>query len=727
MASDIISHLKWDEDSSSWDVQTNEEHSEGVAKLAEEFAGAFGMASWGRALGILHDKGKEKTDFQRYIRIVSGYDAANVGRFNDKTHAYVGALYAYSYYKPFGAILPFVIAGHHRGIQDFSELKETLQKEWPQEVSENAVLPELTFPEKFRTEQVQDLNHIIRMLFSCLVDADYLDTERFMQPSTFALRGGKRSLEELLPLLEEKINSFATTAPDTPVNRIRNEVQQRCCETSTMQPGFYALTVPTGGGKTLSSVLWAMRHAVKYGKKRIIIAIPYTSIIIQTAAVLRSIFNRETDDDNVLEHHSGMESATDKDESIKTTASLATENWDYPIIVTTNVQLFESMYSNRPSKCRKLHNIANSVIILDEVQSLPTQYLQPIVDGLQTYQKLFNTTVLFTTASMPTLQDCKQYRLKGIPYIENIIPAEMQLQQRLRRVDIEFADDKKITCKELAEQLCHHKRVLCIVSTRDKARKLFEELPDEGLTLHLSKNMYSKHIRKCIEQIKAALLADGSTIIRVVSTQLVEAGVDIDFPIVYREEAGLDSILQAAGRCNREGLLKRGTTKVFALEGNLPLGHLTMCNNARMNMLNIDDWQSVSAMEAYYEQLYCRVTNFDEAQIGSSTQHLNFETASNNFHLIDDKNSVSIIIPTEESEKYIKLLKTYGINYFLMRKLQPYMVSINLYSKTVKSLISNGAIMEIAQNCYLLTDSIQYDKKKGLCPNEHWLSDNLIL
>ena len=243
------------------------------------------------------------------------------------------------------------------------------------------------------------INHLVRVLFSCLVDADYLDTEKFMNVSSASQRGHHKKLSELQILLEDHFCKLNNNSEDSTVNVIRRCVQEQCIKMSSGENGFYSLTVPTGGGKTLSSLLWAMRHAVCNGQKRIIIAIPYTSIIVQTASVLKSIFGEE----NVLEHHSQftIDSIIDKDIRLK--AKLASENWDYPIVVTTNVQLFESMFSNKPSDCRKLHNIANSVIILDEVQTLPTDYLQPIVDALKSYQRMFGISVLFTTASQPVL------------------------------------------------------------------------------------------------------------------------------------------------------------------------------------------------------------------------------------------------------------------------------------------------------------------------------------
>ena len=244
-----------------------------------------------------------------------------------------------------------------------------------------------------------DLHHIVRMLFSCLVDADSLDTEAFLEPELAKQRGSHTSMQELLNALEKHLEGLKTNAPDTEVNRIRNYVQEKCVKASLGEVGFYSLTVPTGGGKTLASVLWALHHAVKNNLQRIIIAIPYTSIIVQTAATLKCIFG----EDNVLEHHSNINLEEAKDKELCERLQLATENWDYPIIVTTNVQLFESLFSNKRSDCRKLHNIVKSVIILDEVQTLPLGFYKPIVHTLNTLQRVFGASILFTTASQPIL------------------------------------------------------------------------------------------------------------------------------------------------------------------------------------------------------------------------------------------------------------------------------------------------------------------------------------
>ena len=503
-------------------------------------------------------------------------------------------------------ILSHIILGHHGGLKDYGDFELKMREQIPEDINVIPLDIPLTLPSNFKPE-ASDFNHLIRILYSCLVDADYLDTEGFMNEENAELRKDKQSLCNLLPKLEAHLQNISASASDTPVNKIRAQVQKQCIVCADDSPGFFSLTVPTGGGKTLSSLVWAMKHAIKYNKRRIIIAIPYTSIIVQTAEILREIFGVE----NILEHHSNVDLDFKDDEHIKSQnrqrLKLATENWDYPIIVTTNVRLFESMYSNKPSACRKLHNISNSVIILDEVQTLPTQYLQPIVDGLKSYQRLFGASILFTTASQPILTGKhfgtnNSIKFDGIDNIKEIVPQSFLLHEKLSRVNLSI-DEKSSNYDEIAERISKHDRVLCIVNTRKVAQELFSRLPKEGLTFHLSRMMCPIHVKETIQKIKDALKNNSDKVIRVVATQLIEAGVDIDFPIVYRQEAGLDSILQAAGRCNREGKLNsKGSAYVFSIEGVNHYGQIKFANNARKNIVGNPDWFAPETMEKYFEQ-----------------------------------------------------------------------------------------------------------------------------
>ena len=719
-----ISHIRLNSSGEVESIQSNEEHLSGVANLAERFANEFGMGSWGRVLGLLHDKGKERKAFQDYIKKNSGYDST-IQYPTEHTHAFVGGVIAKSLYgKAATDLLCNQIVSHHTGLHDYYEMDGILNKEIPLGVNQSVEKIGLNKP-PFALD-LKDFNHLSRMLFSCLVDADYLDTELFMDEESARKRINDIKLESLLPLLETYIDNLQTCSAESEVNAIRRIVQERCVSTADMAKGFYSLTVPTGGGKTLSSLVWALRHAVHNGMKRIIIAIPYTSIIVQTASILKKIFGEES----VLEHHSNFDPQSLKGKEMQHKAKLATENWDYPIVVTTNVQLFESMFSNKPSDCRKLHNIVNSVIILDEVQTLPTDYLQPIVDALKSYQRMFGISVLFTTASQPVLsgliEGCNpQAEFQGIDNITEIIPKEYALHDRLRRVRLDI-DNTGSTYDEIVNRLSRHDKVLCIVNTRNDAREIFELLPKEGLTIHLSRMMCPRHISKAIQEIKQALSDNSETVIRVVATQLIEAGVDIDFPVVYREEAGLDSILQAAGRCNREGKLDIATTYVFSLSVEHKLyGSIIDANNARLNMVNVNDWFAPETMTEYFRQLYCRKGTFDKKDLKTllyKPTEMCFAEATKEFRLIEETGK-TVYVNMDDSLELVERLKSDGITYSLIKQLSQY--SVNIHERDFQKLLSYGAIEEVIEGIYVVNDRAQYDEKIGLRLDNHWMNEIL--
>lgn len=725
-----ISHIrKIGDNREDWEIQSNEDHTKGVAKLASEFASHFEMSEWGKVLGLLHDKGKEQKTFQQHIIKSSEYDVG-VKVEGDSSHAYVGGLIARQLYPKEACLLVNPLMGHHRGLYDYTDLEDELEKKIPADVNIEIPKYQLSLPKiKY---QSKDFHHLVRMLYSCLVDADFLDTEHFMDNEHSRLRRLRKSLEDLYPLLTNYLSNLKAGAKNTEVNNIRQEIQQYCINESIGPSGFYSLTVPTGGGKTLSSLVWAFKHAIFHQKKRIIIAIPYTSIIVQTASILRNIFGEE----NVLEHHSNVDPDQLKDGELKERIKLSTENWDAPIIVTTNVQLFESMFASHSSKCRKLHNLCNSVIILDEVQTLPTDFLQPIVDALDSYSRMFKVSVLFTTASQPVLQGEHRgvnpmVKLKGLENIKEIIPQSANLHERLRRVKLEFMDENPCSYEEIVDKINQYDRVLCVVNTRRDAKEIFDRLPNDGINIHLSRMMCPAHISKEIERIKTELKDPNSKVIRVVSTQLIEAGVDIDFPIVFRQEAGLDSVLQAAGRCNREGRLNMGTTYVFSLskERALPPGFISRTNSARKNMGSCYDWFSPKAMNDYFLQLYARVKDFDKQKIQDSLYKMNellMETAAEKFKLIDDT-TVPVVVNWEcgESMSLLEELKQKGPSYHLMKKLSFYSVNIN--QRQLVDLLKDGIIEEVIAGVYFAPRCSQYSNSLGLLTDNQWLEETFIV
>ena len=727
-----ISHIRKNNDGVIEAFQSNEEHSLGVAKLAMQFADEFGMGDWGYVLGILHDKGKEKKEFQEYIRDINGMLGHKRWTQKGKAHSYVGAILANELYPEYFPIMSQPIMGHHGSLQNYYDFRRSMSQSMPAEVHKPKEIAPLQNVETIESiDNEFDFSVFMRMLFSCLKDADILDTEKFMNHVKTQSYAKCSTLQELLPRLISKLQELSNN--NSHVNRIRKRVQDWCIQESEGEKGFYGLTVPTGGGKTLSSVLWAMKHAIHNGQKRIIIAIPFTSIIVQTAKILKGIFGEE----NVLEHHCNffVDEGTDNEE-LKERICAAMTNWDYPIIVTTNVQLFESMFSNKASDCRKLHNIANSVIILDEVQALPTEYINPVLEMLEAYKNYFGVSVLFMTASQPILcgtdKSWNNKIFKGIAPEEwhEIIPSTEQLHDKLRRVEIKV-EKNEFSYEDIANTLCKYPRVLCIVNSRKDAKEIFDKLPKEG-RYHLSRLMCPVDVQTKIDTIQNALRTD-APIVRVVSTQLVEAGVDIDFPIVFRQEAGLDSILQAAGRCNREGKNKLGHTFVFKLDHCPIKGTLSDAINAfkMFKQDNYDDWLSPSAMYDYYKWLY-KEADFDKEHIleecGWDKKEycpaINFETIHNKFKLIEN-DGVGIVVLTNNNKELLQQIKAEGhLEQLKLRKLGKY--TVNICRRDFENLLSQGLLEELIPGIYQTININQYDQNVGLVFDNIFLNELLI-
>lgn len=737
----IISHLKQDTYSLEWQIQSNEQHQANVARLAKQFADEFGLGDWAEFIGLIHDKGKERIDFQNYIKKTSGYDI-DVPSFKEKTHAWIGALIAKNAIPTLYPMLTIPILGHHAGLCDYTDLSGLSAKVVPSEVDLNISVPKLSL-EFFKKhnlltrERQKYIHHVLRMLFSCLVDADFLDTENFMQPEKTQLRENCLTLGDLLPKLEKTLLGFSS---ESRVNKIRKQIQDCCREKSQKPSGVYSLTVPTGGGKTLSSLLWAMLHAIKNNKRRIIIAIPYTSIISQTANIFKDIFG----DDAVLEHHSNYDFNENENEEFNP-QKLATENWDAPIVITTNVQLFESMYASHPIRCRKLHNIANSVVILDEVQTLPGEHLQAIVDALKAYNQLFGASILFTTASQPTLKGKVKGHdkdLDGFSDIEELIPENFKLHDQLRRVDLVFEDAVSVSYEQLADRIMSYDRVLCIVNTRKVAAELYQRLPNDENNYHLSRNMCPEHVDAVLDVIKSRLKdPNDNKPIRVITTQLIEAGVDIDFPVVMRQEIGLDSILQAAGRCNREGKMsENGKTYVFKIEGvNVPRGDMSFANDARKKMNEFSDLFSPDAMKDYFVRFYKMIHTFDkkEQALGNeniesllhNSRELCFDTADKYFKYIED-NGYTVVVNYQNSSELVKKIENDGYDKKIFRKLQRYSVGVpkDVFDKlnetgTVQPILIHGK----ESGLYYVFDEQQYDKDFGLFVNNHFQTDTFFI
>ena len=747
------------------------EHLSEVSRLAAEFAAEFDSADWASLAGLWHDLGKYRTGFQRYIRQCGDPDAHIENRVAgpEKTHSAAGALWAAQYLTEvdrragpvLARVMAYLIAGHHAGLDNwFGGLNERLSKdESKKELADAlaAVLPahilhpiaELPGIATIRADQALAIPGRfalwVRMLFSCLVDADFLDTEAFMSPDKAVARNGFMPLAEMEKALATRLAEMASQVisrgeADSPVNRKRAEVLQSCRHKAEMPPGVFTLTVPTGGGKTLSSLAFALRHAVRHDKRRVIYAIPYTSIIEQTADIFRGIFGEA----NVIEHHSNVEAEPTQETS---RSRLACENWDAPLVVTTNVQLLESLFARKTSRCRKLHNLVNSVIVLDEAQLLPVPYLQPVIDVLRLLVKDYGVTLVLCTATQPALNTRASFdaarQLRGFQADEmtEIIDDIGSLYAALDRVRVHVPTDLNVSQNwdGLAAAMANHDAVLTIVSRRADSRELYARLKKEnhkGLW-HLSGLMCAQHRSDNIGAIKAALKArlkalaagDEPHPVRVVSTQLVEAGVDIDFPVVYRALAGLDSIAQAAGRCNREGRLEKGDVHVFVPPKRPPAGLLRQAEQttrAVWGALPPDaDPLGVGRFPEYFRQLY-EDANLDEKGIADLLRvgkeaDVNFRAAAESFRLIDNQDSATVFVRYQRGEAesginiLLQKLRKDGPDRWLLRKLQRYAVTI--YQYDLQRLLLAGDVVPLGGDwpgLYVQDSDLLYDSVLGV-------------
>ena len=720
-----------------------------TARLAAEFAKPFGAEDWAALAGLWHDLGKYQPAFQRYIRDKADLDAHIEGAPGRVDHSTPGALYAVGKLGGEGRLLAYLIAGHHAGMTDYhaadvgsraleTRLKRAEESRVLQYVNDESIPDQLLQkfglkgqpPGKDGKDILKGCHLWLRMLYSCLVDADFLDTESFMQPKRPEQRQGFPSIPALLQRFDHYMGALLDGAEPTKVNRIRAEVLHSCREMAQTGPGVFSLTVPTGGGKTLSSMAFALRHAQKHGKRRVIYVIPYTSIIEQTADVFRKAFGEHAD--AVVEHHSSAES--DPAEEDRNTR-LATENWDAPLIVTTTVQFLESLIAARSSRCRKLHNIVDSVVVLDEAQMLPPEFRQVILDTLNRLMRDYGVSLVICTATQPELGSVESFQLKysGLPEPVEIAPEPDELHRDLKRVDVELPDDFNQPVEEwgtLAEELTEHDSFLCIVNKRKDCRDLYEALQSrmhEG-TWHLSALMCGQHRADTIRAIKESLSVGRST--RVVSTQLVEAGVDLDFPVVYRAMAGLDSIAQAAGRCNREGKLEGyGKVKVFIPPTN-NFGLVKRAEEAAREVLRgfNGDVLHPQLYKDYFQCFYGRIPpNKADIQTLLTAQGvaINFRTAADKFKIIDDSWQETIFVSYgEEGAALLDQLRRCGPERWLMRKLQRYAVPVNKQNR--EQLQVDGFIDEPFPGIYLQIKPELYDQHLGLIPEPELRPENLI-
>lgn len=758
----FYSHTKPDRPINEW--ESLEAHLHDVADLSEQFGGKFGFPSIARQIGLWHDLGKYSAAFQDYLKKAG--EVACEDDFSEKLlrnqpkvdHSTPGAKFAFnqissdSLFSLVRYFLAYAISGHHAGMPDLvaetgqSGLLERLRKrteplnEIPPDIAKNSI--NLSEFRGFKPVSNRQGSHesgfqfsfLNRMLFSSLVDADFLATERFMKAEAL-----ERPVHENLPewdrlskILANHVDSRSKSRREQldDFNRgkeildYRDALFQACVDSSSFSPGFYQLQAPVGTGKTLASLAFAVNHANHHSLDRIIYAIPFTSIVDQTASEFRSLA-KPMGPHFLIEHHSNLLAINDTTEN-----RLLSENWDAPLVVTTNVQLFESLFSNRPSQCRKLHRISRSVLILDEAQTIPPSLLIPCLKALEELVRNYNVTVLICSATPPALirTDHFPFGLNSLKDVTGIVNKTHLLPRRVQSNHL-----GRLTIDELADRLVKEPNALCIVNTRPMAHQLFyacwQRLDEKGRErlFHLSTWICGEHRRHVLNEIKTRLNGHPAEPALVISTQVVEAGVDIDFPVVFRAMAGLDSIAQASGRCNREGKTELGMFYLFEpAELNLH-GYLGMTiANAREVLVNGADPLDPQTVCKYFEMSYWKLGHeldkeriylgdyFITEQLSSDIEaRFKFRTVARKFRMIDDSSS-SIIVPFGiEGENLVsKIQRMEKLSLLDWRKLQRYSVSV--HSATLEKLVSSHAVLVQENYPPVLINRLLYNEKLGL-------------
>lgn len=721
-------------------------HLKHTADLAEKFASVFQASRWGYTAGLWHDIGKYSAEFQNMLKAANAIDAHIEGETKSHKkrvdHSTAGAQYVAKTLDDAGRLLAYVIAGHHAGLPNGSDGAEggsSLEARLSKKIPETSPPGDFLQLLKHETLGARDLpftldqkrfgfqiSFFIRMLYSALVDADYLDTEAFFDTEKSSRREGYPTLVELEgPLFAELKRLKDKTGPSpSNVNRRRAEILRDCLAAAEKEPGLFSLTVPTGGGKTLSSLAFGIRHALKHGLRRIIYVIPFTSIIEQNAKVFRKIF-AEVSLDAVLEHHSNFEPEKENHRS-----RLACENWDAPIIVTTNVQFFESLFANRSSRCRRLHNIAGSVVILDEVQTLPAKYLRPCIETLRELSESYRTSIVLCSATQPALRVRDDF-CEGLENVREIISDTVGLFADMKRVKAQLLFDTSheklageiLPDEQLAVKIRSHEQVLCVVNTRKHARVIFERIQETGGAYHLSALMCPAHRTKVFNEIRGRIKDDKPC--RVVSTQLIEAGVDIDFPAVYRAMAGIDSIAQAAGRCNREGKQDCGTVYVFNPESEIPPGFFRETAQTSEGVIRHfpDDFLCLDAIEEFFRDYYwSKGYLLDEKNIlselhaGAGRGNFPFKKIAGDFRFIENEGKPVIVPWGDDGEKLVKTIRNAPPDYSFNRKAQRFTVQI--YPNVWKGLVDTGCVEILHDQYPVLIREDLYRDDLGLCPED---------
>lgn len=676
------------------DWQGLADHLQSVASIAARNASAFGSGDWGRLAGLWHDLGKYSVAFQAYL--AQSHDPHQSELHGRVDHATAGAQNAVERLGVLGHLLAFPIAGHHSGLLDSIDQGACMQarlakqvEPWDNCPSEIIDQPPPTIPaflaEAIGRRDAFTVSFFVRMVFSALVDADFQDTQRFMDPAKAEQRPEWPA--DVLSRMSHALAAYIVRldARPTVVNRERAHVLEACRRAAQRPPGLFSLTVPTGGGKTLSSLAFALDHATQHGLDRVIYVVPFTSIIEQNVGVFREVMAPLASDgltDPVIEHHSNLDPER---ETVR--SRLAAENWDAPLTVTTSVQFYESLFATRSSRCRKLHNLARSVIILDEAQALPVEFLAPCLRALDELTRNYGSTVVLCTATQPAIELREDFPIGlDVKADHEIVPDRRRLFEALKRVEV-VVEAEPLADEALAARIFDQGQVLCIVNTRGHAQDLAALVGPADEHFHLSALMCPAHRTEQLLRIQRRL--DQGLDCRVVATRLIEAGVDVDFPVVFRSLAGLDSIAQAAGRCNRNGRLPMGRTIVFMSEHRDRERFIAATTDAARQVLDAhEDPLSLAAIEHYFRLYFWDQKHkwdakkiLDEFRLVQDRQLpflFGYRRVARDFRLIEETGRPIIIPWGEEGEQLCAELRTsrFGPSVHLLRRLQRFTVQV---------------------------------------------------
>jgi CRISPR-associated endonuclease/helicase Cas3 len=724
-------------DRSDW--QPLDEHLRQTGLKAAALANKFGAAKAAALAGSLHDLGKYSEAYQAYIggRGPGGVDHSTAGAQEVLNLGLKGSD------KGMAELIAYAIAGHHAGLPDMSGetrgLADRLKKIVPPldaiwqneiEIDSTDLAPTNLEPRaKIGGFQVAFLG---RMIFSCLVDADFLDTEAF-----YAAVDG-RQIDRSWPLLSDEIErtiirldahmlAKRRDAADTPLNQLRSEILTHVRQKASLPRGVFTLNVPTGGGKTLASLGFALDHARHWKMDRIVYAIPFTSIIDQTASIFRGILG----EDFILEHHSSIEQETaTKEESFRgqrpdAKLRLAMENWQAPVIVTTNVQLFESLFANRTSRCRKLHNLANAVIILDEAQTIPHHVLRPCVVALDELARNYGCSIVLCTATQPAL---KVPRFPGgfeIGPERELAPDPARLHRDLKRTTERLAG--AMTDDDLVAEMSEVDQALTIVNSRRHALMLYRAARSAGIDglIHLTTRQTASDRRIILKDVRERLEKGGPC--RVIATSLVEAGVDIDFPKVWRAEAGLDQLTQAAGRCNREGRrpIEGSVVTIFKPAEATPPAEIKGLIGDMLRILgeHRGDLFSPQTIEAYFREVYWRKSEegldkyavMKSFLLASSGTDFAYRSVAEQFRLIESGMQPVIVAIEDAPQAILRALGGGMPPGVAARRLQNYIVQVS--PKDRAKLIENGQVQfveEFGDQFAVLRTANFYTREIGL-------------